>query len=189
MVFNMKVEILRLGHRKLRDARITTHVALTGRAFGATRMIFCGEEDPTIKRSLAKVCDNWGGSFEVAYRSDWQHYLKSYPGLKIHLTMYGIPFQEAIEEIQGQSNESGVLVVVGSEKVPGMVYELVDYNLSVTNQPHSEIGALAIFLDNLLDVEKLGPRFPGGKRRIIPHPRGKRVLKLDEEPTSSDVVR
>ena len=34
-----RVIILRLGHRPERDKRITTHVALTARAFGAEGML------------------------------------------------------------------------------------------------------------------------------------------------------
>ena len=180
MVFNKKVEILRLGHRKLRDARITTHVALTGRALGASRMFLCGERDPTIGRSVNKVCESWGGSFDVVYREDWQHLLRSYAGVKVHLTMYGAPLEDRMPEIRDRSANSDLLVVVGSEKVPGKVYELVDYNLSVTSQPHSEIGALALFLDRLLGGSELRLDFPGGKRRIIPQDRGKNVVKLDD---------
>ncbi|MEM2376537.1 MAG: tRNA (cytidine(56)-2'-O)-methyltransferase, partial [Sulfolobales archaeon] len=35
----MKVFVLRLGHRPLRDKRVTTHVALTARAFGANGFV------------------------------------------------------------------------------------------------------------------------------------------------------
>jgi len=34
----MTLEVLRLGHRPARDKRITTHVCLTARALGATRV-------------------------------------------------------------------------------------------------------------------------------------------------------
>ncbi|MCL2143761.1 MAG: tRNA (cytidine(56)-2'-O)-methyltransferase, partial [Methanomassiliicoccaceae archaeon] len=39
-----------------------------------------------------------------------------------------------------------MLVIVGAEKVPPEVYERSDHNISVGNQPHSEIAALSIFL-------------------------------------------
>ena len=35
----MKIYVLRLDHRRRRDARITTHVCLTARAFGASKII------------------------------------------------------------------------------------------------------------------------------------------------------
>ena len=34
----MKVNVLRLDHRLKRDTRITTHVCLTARAFGASKI-------------------------------------------------------------------------------------------------------------------------------------------------------
>jgi len=37
------IEILRLGHRKKRDARLSTHVALVSRAFGASKIYYSGQ--------------------------------------------------------------------------------------------------------------------------------------------------
>ena len=34
----MKIEILRIGQRVIRDDRVTTHVALVARAFGASKI-------------------------------------------------------------------------------------------------------------------------------------------------------
>ena len=52
----MPVLVLRLGHRKERDKRVTTHVCLTARALGADGVILSGERDDkiiaTVKRSL-----------------------------------------------------------------------------------------------------------------------------------------
>ena len=36
-----EVAILRIGHRPERDQRVTTHVALTGRALGAAGHVSC----------------------------------------------------------------------------------------------------------------------------------------------------
>ena len=41
----MNVNVLRLDHRIGRDTRITTHVCLTSRAFGASKIYLSGEED------------------------------------------------------------------------------------------------------------------------------------------------
>lgn len=54
-----KVMVLRWGHR-LRDERLTTHVALTARALGASGMILADVEDEKIKRTVEKVVKNWG---------------------------------------------------------------------------------------------------------------------------------
>ena len=39
------ITVLRLDHRLGRDTRITTHVCLTARAFGADKVILSGEHD------------------------------------------------------------------------------------------------------------------------------------------------
>ena len=40
-----RVDVLRLGYRLGRDPRITTHLALVGRALGADRFLLAGDED------------------------------------------------------------------------------------------------------------------------------------------------
>jgi len=41
----MEIEVLRIGQRLVRDDRVTTHVALVARAFGA-RKIYMNEVNP-----------------------------------------------------------------------------------------------------------------------------------------------
>jgi len=171
----MKVSVLRLGHRKARDMRMTTHVGLTGRALGANRMVLSGERDDHVLSSLRKVVENWGGDFEAVYEKNWQRSIEHFKGLKVHLTMYGLPIKGVIDDIRARAARDDLLVVVGSEKVPGRVYGLVDYNVSVTSQPHSEVSSLAIFLDRLHEGRELDLRFAGARRSIVPMARGKRV--------------
>ena len=57
------VIVLRLGHRKIRDQRLTTHVCLVARAFGADGIIIDGEEDRRLIESVQKVVQKWGGVF------------------------------------------------------------------------------------------------------------------------------
>jgi tRNA (cytidine56-2'-O)-methyltransferase len=66
-------------------------------------------------------------------------------GTVVHLTMYGENLPNAI----GQLKSEKLMVVVGAEKVPPDLYRLADYNVAVTNQPHSEIAALSVFLDHV----------------------------------------
>jgi tRNA (cytidine56-2'-O)-methyltransferase len=68
-----------------------------------------------------------------------------------------------------------ILVVVGAEKVPGEVYGLSDWNISITSQPHSEIASLAVFLDRLFGGSELSAEFPGAKIRIVPCGKGKQT--------------
>ncbi len=50
----MNFEILRIGQRVVRDDRVTTHVALVSRAFGASK-IYMNEVNPEIKDTLEKL--------------------------------------------------------------------------------------------------------------------------------------
>ena len=46
----MNINVLRLDHRIGRDTRITTHVCLTARAFGASKVWLAGEEDHSMMK-------------------------------------------------------------------------------------------------------------------------------------------
>jgi tRNA (cytidine56-2'-O)-methyltransferase len=91
--------------------------------------------------------------------------------------MYGLRLQDVISEIR---TEKKILVVVGAEKVPGNMYELANYNVAVANQPHSEISALALFLDHLYDGAELELAFPDAELGVLPTAIGKTVIKHDE---------
>jgi tRNA (cytidine56-2'-O)-methyltransferase len=93
-------------------------------------------------------------------------------GKVVHLTMYGTNLPDVTDEIRDCEN---IMVVVGAEKVPAEVYDLADWNVAVGNQPHSEVAALAVFLDRLFQGRELCEKFEGGLK-IVPTPRGKRVL-------------
>ena len=174
----MVVEVLRLGHRGDRDKRISTHVALTARALGADRIIFT-TEDEHVKNSVKKVVESWGGNFEFVVEKHWRKYIKEFKkrGIVVHLTMYGANINEIMPEIRELSKDKDILVIVGAEKVPKEVYELADYNVSVGNQPHSEVAALAIFLDRLFEGKTLYRDFENAKIKIVPSNKGKVVIR------------
>ena len=73
--------------------------------------------------------------------------------------------------------EENVLIVVGAEKVPREIYEQADYNVSIGNQPHSEISALAILLDRIQKGKQFEKKFSNSKRDIIPSKNGKNVIE------------
>ena len=60
-----KIEILRLDHRHYRDQRITSHVVLSSRAFGATSFVYSGERDENLEPSMSDVIKRWGGDFTI----------------------------------------------------------------------------------------------------------------------------
>jgi tRNA (cytidine56-2'-O)-methyltransferase len=172
-----EVVILRIGHRPERDQRVTTHVALTGRALGATGM-YLAAADKGVVESVRDVTERWGGQFFCEDAVSWRSCIRTWKtegGKVVHLTMYGLNLPDIIGEIRPHEK---ILVVVGAEKVPGEMYGLADYNVAVTSQPHSEISSLALFLDRLFAGAELSGTFPDAKIRIIPSRAGKQT----EEP-------
>lgn len=167
------IRILRLGHRIVRDQRISSHCALVARALGAQEFVYSGQRDSNLEASIKRVEEQWGGPFFVGYVKDWKQEIKNFKGMKVHLTVYGLPFQKHISRIRGVKN---LLVIVGGEKVPPEVYKSSDYNISVGSQPHSEVAALGIFLYEL-SGRKFREKFQKAKRKVIPQERGKKVLK------------
>ncbi len=169
----MDIFVLRLGHRPARDKRITTHVALTARAFGA-KGIYVSTKDDELEESVRDVAGRFGGDFEIKTGVKWKTILKDFQGTKVHLTMYGVHLDDALPRIKKQVKEN-LLIVVGAEKVPAEVYQLADFNVAVGNQPHSEVAALAVFLDRLMQGEGLRGEFIG-RLKVLPCERGKRVV-------------
>jgi tRNA (cytidine56-2'-O)-methyltransferase len=173
-----EVWVLRLGHRKERDKRITTHCCLVARAFLAKGIVICGGKDGKLIENIKKICERWGGRFDIKYERSWKDTLEEFRerGFKIvHLTMYGLPLTEKLKELKSFDK---ILVAIGSEKVPREIYELADYNIAITNQPHSEVAALAIFLHELFEGKEFSAEFEDAKMKIIPQSKGKKVVKL-----------
>ncbi|MEM2934828.1 MAG: tRNA (cytidine(56)-2'-O)-methyltransferase [Candidatus Thermoplasmatota archaeon] len=169
----MSVIVYRYGHRLARDKRITTHVALAARAFGADG-VFIDRKDEELEERIRKVTERFGGNFFIESGVSWKEFIKEWNGKIIHLTMYGERIEDVIEEIRKHDD---ILVIVGSEKVPGEFYEIADYNVAIGNQPHSEVSSLAIFLHMLNKGEWMNKKFDG-IIKIIPSKKGK-VLSYD----------
>ena len=106
---------------------------------------------------------------EILYK-EW----KAADGIVVHLTMFGLNLPDLGTELRARPEK--MLIVIGAEKVPGEVYELADYNIAVSNQPHSEISSLAILLYHLYGDSGLTREFPNAHLRIIPCARGKQVI-------------
>src|SRR3989344_535284 len=131
-----QIEILRLGHRLPRDERISTHVALVARAFGASSIVYAGQHDLGLEESVVRICSNWGnntpnGPFSISYQKVFVSHIKKRKAegfSVVHLTMYGLP----LPPILGQIKEfKKILIIVGSEQVPADIYQLSDFNVSI----------------------------------------------------------
>ena len=168
--------MLRIGHRFFRDSRVTTHVCLTARALGADGVIIADREDKTVEATIREVARRFGGNFSIESGKPWRETIRDWSddgGKVVHLTAYGLRLPDVIQEVNNATGD--ILVVVGSEKMPGEVFKLADWNVSVTNQPMSEVAALAVFLDWHLQHRAFDKVFPNGQVEIIPSSDQKQV--------------
>jgi tRNA (cytidine56-2'-O)-methyltransferase len=176
-----EIVVLRWGHRPQRDVRLTTHVAMTARALGASGFLLSDTVDKRIKETVEKVTGNWGGAFSFEMGTAWKSSVKSWKskgGVVVHLTVYGenIETSDVLDRIRGSGKK--VLLLVGSQKVPGDFFsdDVSDFNVSIGNQPHSECAALAVFLDRFFGGKELAQGFKKAKIKVVPQERGKKTV-------------
>lgn len=173
------ITILRIGHRIERDKRITTHVGLVARAFGADEIIIDTKDD-RIEDNIRSVCDRFGGDFKISTGVNALRIAKKWTGLIVHLTMYG----ERLDDVVGSiDKKKDLLIILGAEKVPPEYYGLADFNVAVGNQPHSEVAALALLLDRYTNRKWADIDFEG-KMKIYPSKNGKDVRSQDSNKLS-----
>jgi tRNA (cytidine56-2'-O)-methyltransferase len=180
-----EVCVLRLGHRPGRDNRMTTHVGLTARALGADRVVIAGDASQS-RATIEDITARFGGPFEVELTDEWRPLIRDWPGAVVHLTMYGERVQDLEGEIRERHESEPLLVVVGSQKVPFDVYEASEFNVGVTNQPHSEVAGLAVFLDRLFEGAELDREWADADRRVVPRATGKEVVPVGEDGGEGD---
>ncbi|WP_439026156.1 tRNA (cytidine(56)-2'-O)-methyltransferase [Haloarchaeobius sp. DT45] len=177
-----EVAVVRLAHRPGRDDRMTTHVGLTARALGADRVIYPDNADQS-RQTVEDITGRFGGPFAVELVESTKSVVRNWDGTVAHLTMYGERVQDVEDEIRAsrEEDEEPLLVVVGSEKVPFDIYEAAGWNVAVTNQPHSEVAGLAVFLDRLFDGRELDREWQDAESRVVPKATGKKVVSADGE--------
>jgi len=176
------VAVLRWGHRE-RDKRLTAHVALTARAFGASHFFLPDVRDIKVEETVTKVLKNWGGKLGFEMGKPWRKVVKDWRskgGVVVHLTAYGenIHSSDVLKRIW--ATQKDVLVIVGSKKVPSDFFSkaVSDFNVAIGNQPHSECSSLAVFLDRFFVGREISMEFEGARMRIVPQKHGKKVLSV-----------
>jgi tRNA (cytidine56-2'-O)-methyltransferase len=175
-----QIFVLRWGHRPQRDVRLTTHVALTARALCASGFILSDTLDSHIQETITKISKTWGGNFYFEMGTPWKRALREWKGkggIVVHLTAYGENIQSSDVMSRIKALNKDVMLLVGSQKVPGEFYssEVSDFNVAVGNQPHSECSSLAIFLDRYFGGKELAQPFVKAKIEIVPKERGKEI--------------
>lgn len=144
--------------------------------------------DTELESSVRSITSNFGGNFSIKTGIDPMEYLKTFHGVRVHLTMYGLPVDSLMEEIRRAASGKDLTIIVGSSKVPFEYYEKSDFNVSITNQPISEVSALAIFLDRFFSGSEL-QRDMLGKVNVQPTPRGKMITIVPSEAKCLDILR
>ena len=132
---------------------------------------------------MRDITDRFGGPFTVDVVDEWRPVVRDWDGRVAHLTMYGERVQDVEGEVRTSTLERNepLLVVVGSQKVPFEVYDAADWNVAVTNQPHSEVAGLAVFLDRLFEGRELSREWDDADKRVVPMATGKRVVDAASE--------
>lgn len=176
-----KIVVMRWGHRPHRDARLTSHVALTARALGASGFLLSDIADKKLEETVTDVAENWGGKFFFKMGKKWKSIIREWKardGIVVHLTVYGENVQTSPVLDKIRQSGKDILVLVGSQKVPGEFFSenVSDFNVAVGNQPHSECSALAVFLDRFFNGEELAKKFKKARIKVIPQERGKRTI-------------
>jgi tRNA (cytidine56-2'-O)-methyltransferase len=180
---NMRhIAVLRWGHRPQRDARLTSHVALAARAFGASSFILSDCEDQKIKETVEKISRSWGGDFEFTMGTPWKKAVENWRkqgGIVVHLTAYGENIESSNVLDRIKKAEKDIMIIVGSQKVPNEFYftETSDFNVAIGNQPHSECASLAVFLDRFFGGKELEREFEEARIKIVPQRKGKRIVE------------
>ncbi len=161
------------------------HIFLAARAFGAEKAVYSGQRDPAMETQLKAIVTKWGGDFTVEYTSDAYTDLKTWKQAGkdlIHLTMYGLPVQEAIEKIWQSPRDK--VIIIGGAKVKRSIYEIANWNVAITSQPHSEISALSVFLHILFQGAELEKTYEKAQFHIIPQAYGKKIVRLSNGDSS-----
>ena len=180
------ITVIRIGHRPFRDKRITTHVALVSRAFGADQ-ILVDEKDETLENTVNRVTENFGGNFSIKSGVNWKKEFRDFKGVRVNLSMYGVNVDDRIENIRMATEGKDMIILVGAEKVPIDAYNIADFNIAISNQPHSEVSALAMFLDRFYKGKELEKKYEG-KMNVIPMDHGKLVKFIPDEQQSMKIL-
>ena len=181
------ITVIRLGYRVGRDPRINTHLGLVSRALGADEFLVSGDKNNKMFETIEQVTKTFGGTFKTNHLDAPLKWIRKYKseeseggfnGTVVHLTMYGEDYRKVVNDIP---KNKPLAIIVGGAKVPGSIYRMSDYNVSVGNQPHSEVAALALFLDKLQNGNSIDQKFSNPKLEIIPDLERKNVIDHSKE--------
>ena len=116
---------------------------MTARALCASGFILADVEDAHIQKTVLRIVKAWGGSFSFEMGTPWKKAVQEWKAkgcTVVHLTAYGENVQTSDVMNRIKKANKDVMLIVGSQKVPGEFYseEVSNFNVAVGNQPHSE---------------------------------------------------
>lgn len=156
------ITVLIIGAGSLENEK---DIALASRAFGASSVIFTSRKNNKLVNYFKSVNRQWGGRFEIRFERDWERVLeekKRYE--KIYLTKSGAPIGKMMYRIRTYKNILLIATLAENlKKLDGMI----DYNVSVTTQPHSSVSAIAVFLHMFFSGRELAVRFNNARSKIV----------------------
>ncbi len=139
-------------------------LALTARAFGAQSITFTTRANKKLVSYIKRTNGRWGGKFEVCFDKDWRKAIeRSRNYEKVYLTLGGIPINKIIYRIRTYKN---VMLIVTLQNDERTFEGVADFNVSITNQPHSTISSVAVFLHMFYSGRELAIRFNNAKYKI-----------------------
>ena len=144
-------------------------LCLVARAFGASSITFAPGPKANasgLVRYSSALNRKWGGRFSITFAKDWKRFIsekKNY--VKIYLTRYGIPIKKVEYTLKTYKN---ILIIVSMSESVKSLYKACDFNVSITNQPHTSASAIAVFLHNFYNGRELAIRFENAAYKVVP---------------------
>lgn len=154
------------------------NIILASRAFGANAVIFTTTDKKSMnkmKRLCQSVSKEWGGTFNIQFISNWKTFIPKKKNYKsIYLTRYGIGITEKEYELRTYKN---ILLILSVSENIKELYNIADFNISITHQPHTIISAIVAFLSVYYHGRELALHFENAEYKIIPEVHGIHVEK------------
>ena len=154
-------------------------IALTARAFGASEITVNLKEQRNkshITKYFKEINNDWGSNFKVSFTNNWMDLIKEHNNnyKTIYLTKYGDSIKKKEYVISTYKN---ILLIVSTTDDIKELYDMADFNISLTTQPHTIISSIAVFLNMYYKGRELAMHFENAKYKIMPETHGIHITK------------
>jgi len=151
-------------------------MCLTARAMGASEMILTTKKNDKLVKYIHDLERKWGGRFRVGFVNNYKTALDNAVNYKkVYLTRYGVPLNKLAYTLNTYKN---IMLIVSPATTSPKLHNIADFNVSVTDQPHSSSAAIAVFLHEFYRGRELAIHFENAKYKVIPKEHGVSVSKI-----------